>query len=186
MGEYGRMINRGIDYDDCVQYDAYLQNQKRLISTKSKNLDKLDQQYKEVDYNDVSQKLGVNRIGKKEQNILGKENKILFIKNFPHDNEVFWNVRISDNIAKKVDVILYGEKVIGSYEKNCDKDQMKDMFSDMYEGKYIKTLYDNYGKERVDQDFEEFIDREHFPRYGGSIGIDRMTRAMKMGNLVTA
>ena len=67
MGEYGKMINRGINYDDCLQYDAYLHNQKRQVYTKSENCYKSIQQYKELDYNDTIQKLGVNLIGKKRK-----------------------------------------------------------------------------------------------------------------------
>ena len=69
-------------------------------------------------------------------------------------------------------------ETIGSAERSCDKEEMKKQFLTISDGEYSQLLYDKFGKERVNEEMEEFLDREFFPRYGGGIGVTRMIRAM--------
>ena len=80
--------------------------------------------------------------------------------------------------AKKCDVILGGMETIGSAERSCDKEEMKHMFSNISEGGYASLLYDLFGKKRVDDEMEEFLQHDFVPRYGGGIGVTRLINAM--------
>ena len=61
---------------------------------------------------------------------------------------------------------------------------MKKQFLTISDGEYSQLLYDKFGKERVNEEMEEFLDREFFPRYGGGIGVTRMIRAMELSNII--
>ena len=52
------------------------------------------------------------------------------------------------------------------------------------DGQYSSLLYAQFGKSRVDDEMEKFLDRDFFPRYGGGIGVTRMIRAMELSNLI--
>ena len=75
-------------------------------------------------------------------------------------------------------------ETIGSAERSCDKEEMKKQFLTISDGEYSQLLYDKFGKERVNEEMEEFLDREFFPRYGGGIGVTRMIRAMELSNII--
>ena len=86
--------------------------------------------------------------------------------------------------VSKIDVILHGIETIGSAERSCDKDEMRELFYNISDGQYKDILYKEFTKERVDRELDEFLDRDFFPRYGGGIGVTRMIRAMEMSNLL--
>lgn len=87
-------------------------------------------------------------------------------------------------IAKKVDVLLRGMETIWSAERSCDAEQMRNSFHTISNGGYAQTLYDAFGKERVEQELENFLSYEFFPRCGGGIGMTRLIRAMRMAGLL--
>ena len=45
-------------------------------------------------------------------------------------------------------------------------------------------LYDKFGQKRVNDELEEFLDHDFFPRFGGGIGVTRMIDGMKKANLI--
>ncbi len=83
-------------------------------------------------------------------------------------------------IFNKVDVILYGQETIGSAERSCDVEKMKEMFYTIEDGKYAGKLFELFGKERVEAELETFLKYDFFPRFGGGIGMTRMARAMEL------
>ena len=100
------------------------------------------------------------------------------IKDFPEFTSPFWNMaRNKDGTSKKIDVILDGKETIGSAERSTDKEQMRDTFHTITEGKYAQLLYDLFGKERVEQELEDFLSFDFFPRSGGGIGMQRLMSA---------
>ena len=100
------------------------------------------------------------------------------IKDFPDFTSPFWNMaRNKDGTSKKIDVILDGKETIGSAERSTDKEQMRDTFHTITEGKYAQLLYDLFGKERVEQELEDFLSFDFFPRSGGGIGMQRLMSA---------
>lgn len=103
------------------------------------------------------------------------------LQNFPLRTSPFWNMKHKGNDTfNKVDVILYGQETIGSAERNCDAAEMRELFHTISDGGYAAKLYELFGKKRVEAELEEFLALDFFPRYGGGIGITRLSRAYKL------
>jgi len=102
------------------------------------------------------------------------------ITDFPEFTSPFWNMsRYGDGIhSKKIDVILGGMETIGSAERSCDVDMMRDTFHSIVDGDYAELLFKLFGKERVEAELEEFLKFDFFQRVGGGIGMTRMIAAM--------
>jgi aspartyl/asparaginyl-tRNA synthetase len=102
------------------------------------------------------------------------------ITNFPEMTSPFWNMARNDDgaTAKKMDVILGGMETIGSAERSCDVDMMRDTFHSITDGAYSKLLFELFGKERVEAEIEKFLEFDFFQRVGGGIGMTRMISAL--------
>ena len=108
------------------------------------------------------------------------------ITNFPEMTSPFWNMARNDdgNTAKKMDVILGGMETIGSAERSCDVDMMRDTFHSITDGAYSKLLFELFGKDRVEAELEKFLEFDFFQRVGGGIGVTRMIPALeKIGKI---
>uniref|UniRef100_A0A6C0CG22 Aminoacyl-tRNA synthetase class II (D/K/N) domain-containing protein n=1 Tax=viral metagenome TaxID=1070528 RepID=A0A6C0CG22_9ZZZZ len=148
---------------------------------------KTDGSYPEGEYLDICNKYGADELDNDHELRLEQDyGSVFFLKNFPFYTSPFWNMK-SDFTTKqsnKIDVILHGIETIGSAERSCDRDEMREMFYTISDGQYKDILYKEFTKERVDRELDEFLDRDFFPRYGGGIGVTRMIRAMEMSNLL--
>jgi aspartyl/asparaginyl-tRNA synthetase len=108
------------------------------------------------------------------------------ITDFPEITSPFWNMSRHYNLgshydnspSKKIDVILGGMETIGSAERSCDVDMMRDTFHTITDGAYSNLLFELFGKERVEAELEEFLKFDFFPRVGGGIGMTRMIAAL--------
>ena len=103
------------------------------------------------------------------------------ITNFPEMTSPFWNMARNDdgNTAKKMDVILGGMETIGSAERSCDVDMMRDTFHSITDVAYSKLLFELFGKDRVEAELEKFLEFDFFQRVGGGIGVTRMIPALE-------
>lgn len=149
--------------------------------------DKTDGSYPEGDYLEICNKYNTNELDNDHELRLEKDyGPVFFLKNFPFYTSPFWNMKadFTTKNSNKIDVILHGIETIGSAERSCDKDEMREMFYTISDGQYKDILYKEFTKERVDRELDEFLDRDFFPRYGGGIGVTRMIRAMEMSNLL--
>jgi aspartyl/asparaginyl-tRNA synthetase len=108
------------------------------------------------------------------------------ITNFPELTSPFWNMARNDdgNTAKKMDVILGGMETIGSAERSCNVDMMRDTFHSIVDGEYAELLFKLFGKERVEAELEKFLEFDFFQRVGGGIGVTRMIPALEKINKV--
>ena len=108
------------------------------------------------------------------------------ITNFPELTSPFWNMARNDdgNTAKKMDVILGGMETIGSAERSCDVDMMRDTFHSIVDGEYAELLFKLFGKERVEAELEKFLEFDFFQRVGGGIGVTRMIPALEKINKI--
>ena len=108
------------------------------------------------------------------------------ITNFPELTSPFWNMARNDDgeTAKKMDVILGGMETIGSAERSCDVDMMRDTFHSITDGAYSKLLFELFGKERVEAELEKFLEFDFFQRVGGGIGVTRMIPALEKINKI--
>ncbi len=105
---------------------------------------------------------------------------VTFIENFPQTTSPFWNMKKNGEHAHKIDVILHGMETIGSAERSNNVDEMREQFHTISDGEYAQTLYDTFGKERVEKELEDFLSFDFFPRFGGGIGMTRMMRALEL------
>ena len=141
--------------------------------------------YPEEDYCDMMVKYGAKDLEHEHEQQMEKDyGPVLFLKNFPYHTSPFWNMKKEGDTAAKVDVIVHGIETIGSAERSCDKDEMRQQFLTISDGGYANLLFDKFGHKRVYNELEAFLDRDFFPRFGGGIGVTRMIRAMEMSNLV--
>ncbi len=137
----------------------------------------------EVNYEDVCEEYGnVSILENEHESRMWKEKgSVISLQNFPIRTNPFWNMKHnSDGIFNKVDVILYGQETIGSAERSCDVDKMREMFYTIEDGKYSEKLFELFGKERVENELEEFLKYDFFPRFGAGIGMTRLSRAYEM------
>lgn len=103
------------------------------------------------------------------------------LQNFPLRTNPFWNMKKGQGDKfNKVDVILFGQETIGSAERSCDVETMKEMFYTIEDGKYSQKLFDLFGKERVEKELEEFLSLDFFPRFGWGCGLTRLARAYEL------
>jgi aspartyl/asparaginyl-tRNA synthetase len=102
------------------------------------------------------------------------------ITDFPEMTSPFWNMSRNEGGAtsKKIDVILGGMETIGSAERSCDVDMMRDTFHSITDGAYSELLFKLFGKDRVEAELEKFLEFDFFPRVGGGIGMTRMIAAL--------
>ena len=116
-----------------------------------------------------------------EQRMWKEKGSIVSLQHFPLRTNPFWNMQHGTNgIFNKVDVIMYGQETIGSAERSCDVEKMREMFYSIENGGYSAKLFELFGKDRVEKELEEFLSFEFFPRYGGGIGMTRLARAYEM------
>lgn len=108
-----------------------------------------------------------------------KYGNVVFLEHFPEHSSPFWNMKRNGNVANKIDVIMHGMETIGSAERSCDREEMKERFDTISDGGYANLLFEKFGKERVENELNEFLSLEFFPRFGGGIGMTRMVRALE-------
>jgi aspartyl/asparaginyl-tRNA synthetase len=107
-----------------------------------------------------------------------EKGNIVSLQNFPQRTSPFWNMKHAGNgIYNKIDVIMYGQETIGSAERSCNVEEMRDTFYTISDGGYAAKLFELFGKERVEKELEEFLALSFFPRFGGGIGLTRLARA---------
>jgi len=147
-----------------------------------------ENKYPEGDYEDVAKKYNVDILEHEHETKLEEDHgPVFFLKNFPERTSPFWNMALHENDkthAKKVDVIIHGIETIGSAERSCDKEAMRQTFTTISDGGYADMLYANFTKDRVQEEMNTFLSKEFFPRFGGGIGMTRMIRAMKLSKLI--
>ena len=154
--------------------------------TEDENI-RTDLNYPKGDYDDICTKYNVEELEHEHEAMLEKDyGKIYFLENFPERTSPFWNMRLNDDQvhSNKIDVIMHGIETIGSAERSTNKEEMRHKFKTISDGGYANTLYAQFGKERVEEELEEFLKYDFFQRCGGGIGMTRMIRAMKLSNLI--
>jgi aspartyl/asparaginyl-tRNA synthetase len=137
----------------------------------------------EVDYEDMCDEYDDATILENEHEArMWKEiGPVVSLQNFPRRTNPFWNMKNKDGeIFNKVDVILYGQETIGSAERSCDVDKMREMFYSIENGGYSDKLFELFGKERVEEELEKFLSFDFLQRFGGGIGMTRLARAYQL------
>ena len=78
-----------------------------------------------------------------------------------------------------------GMETIGSAARGTDVEEMREQFYTISEGGYAELLFNLFGKERVEEELNEFLAHDFIQRFGGGIGVTRMISAMKRANLLS-
>jgi aspartyl/asparaginyl-tRNA synthetase len=106
---------------------------------------------------------------------------IISLQFFPERTNPFWNMKKNElGTFNKVDVILYGQETIGSAERSCDVNEMRELFYTIENGSYANKLFELFGKDRVERELEEFLSLDFFPRFGWGCGLTRLARAYEL------
>jgi len=136
-----------------------------------------------VQYEDVCQEYGGISIieHEDEDRLWNEKGSVVSLELFPRRTNPFWNMKNREGVIfNKVDVILYGQETIGSAERSCDVEGMREMFYSIEDGKYCQKLFELFGRERVEKELEEFLSHNFFPRFGAGIGMTRLARAYEL------
>ena len=142
---------------------------------------------KEGDYDDVAKEYNSHELSHEDEERLYKDHGAAYLlKNFPMYTHPFWNMKYSEDKthANKIDVILSGQETIGSAERSCNVEDMRNGFNTISNGMYAKTLYSKFSKERVNEELDTFLSNTFIPRSGGGIGVTRLIRSMKLEGLL--
>jgi aspartyl/asparaginyl-tRNA synthetase len=136
----------------------------------------------ELNYEDLCDEYDTSILEDEHETKMWKEKgTVISLQNFPLRTNPFWNMKSNDDgTFKKVDVILYGQETFGSAERSCDVDEMREMFYKIEDGKYCGKLFELFGKERVEEELEDFLSHNFFPRVGCGIGMSRLMRAYEL------
>lgn len=132
-------------------------------------------------YDEVADKYNVKELEAEHEERLWKEHgPAILLTDFPQYTSPFWNMKKNGNFANKIDVILYGIETIGSAERGTDPDEMNYLFHTISNGMYADILYAQFGRDRVEEELNNFLSFDFFERVGGGIGMTRMIRALKL------
>ena len=143
--------------------------------------------FAEGNYQEVADKYNTKDISHEyEQKLYKEHGPVFLLKNFPEYTSPFWNMKrnLENNTSNKIDVILSGMETIGSAERSCDIEDMITRFSNISGGEYAQILYNQFGKERVDNEMKEFLSYNFIERSGGGIGITRLISSMLKEGLI--
>lgn len=153
---------------------------------------------KDISYNEACWMLDTDELGARDEEtlrgLLGSD--VYCINRFPERSSPFWNMKrdrafsfhvdkndqrgvTAESIALKTDVIIAGHETIGCAERETDVNFMRERFETISEGRYAEKIRREFGRDRVDQELEEFLGLEFFERYGGGIGLHRLINGMK-------
>ena len=111
---------------------------------------------------------------------------VVAITYFPERTSPFFNMKDDgfnkngEKLSRKVDFVVCGQETFGCAERECDPDIMRDNFHTISEGEFSGLLYDKFGKERVKEELEEFLNLPMIERWGFGLGITRLVRALKI------
>lgn len=135
----------------------------------------------EVDYEEMATKYNVSILENEHEDLICKDHSAsTILKDFPRRTSPFWNMRRhngSTEYYKKVDVLIDGIETIGSAERAVSVEEMKEDFYTISNGEYAKLLFDKFGKDRVEKELNEYLSNDFFERFGGGIGMTRLTKA---------
>ncbi len=138
-----------------------------------------------IDYTQAAHAYETNILHAHHELMLEKKyGTAISLERFPEYTNPFWNMkRGEDGLAQKIDIVLHGMETIGSAERSCDIDMMRERFFTIENGNYCNLLFTSFGKERVLNELEEYFSLPMIERFGAGIGLTRLERAMDLSGL---
>ena len=143
-------------------------------------------------YNELCEKYNTKILEAEHEEMLWKEfGDVVGITYFPRRSSPFFNMgfakydeKTGEELYFKCDLIVCGQETFGSAYRSCDIEQMRNSFYTISDGMYSKLLFDQFSKERVEKELEEFLSLPMINRWGFGMGVDRLHRAMKIKGLL--
>jgi len=130
-------------------------------------------------YTEMSKKYNTDELNSDHEKQMKEEyGNVFFLEKFPYHTSPFWNMKKEGELANKIDVIIDGKETIGSAEREVDPVEMRRQFYSISNGEYSHTLFSKFGRKRVEQELEDFLSFNFFPRFGGGIGMTRLISAL--------
>ncbi len=141
--------------------------------------------FKHLEYDDAAKHYRTKELkSEDEAKMMEEYGPVVFLEKFPQHTSPFWNMKKDGDHAHKIDVILYGIETIGSAERSSNPEEMREAFNTISDGMYAKTLFSQFGQERVLEELDRFLAHKFIPRCGGGIGVTRMIRAFKLAGML--
>lgn len=144
-----------------------------------------------LSYDFLCKKYGVEILEAEHETKMWEEyGDVVAITHFPERTSPFWNMKQQgesengEKLYNKCDFIICGIETFGSAERESNIIQMRNSFHSISDGMYAKLLYNEFSKERVEEELEDYLALNMFERYGGGIGLTRLLRAMKIKGLI--
>jgi len=140
-----------------------------------------------ISYEDTCEKYGVSILEAEHEAMLNRDyGRVVLLHSFPERTSPFWNMRRNgDGTSSKIDFIIHDNETIGSAERSCNPDEMRERFHTISDGEYSQKLFDEFGRERVEAELEKFLSHNFFPRFGWGMGLlPRFRNAMKKEGLL--
>lgn len=145
-----------------------------------------------IEYDELCKRYGVSMLEAEHETRMWEEyGDVVAITHFPERTSPFWNMKqegenkmTGEKLFNKCDFIICGIETFGSAERESNTIQMRDSFHTISDGMYAKLLYNEFSKDRVEQELEDYLELPMFERFGGGIGLTRLLRAMKIKGLL--
>ena len=138
-----------------------------------------------LQYDAIAKQYGTEELKAEHETKMWKEiGPVVSLEQFPQFTSPFWNMKLNGDHANKIDIILYGIETIGSAERSIDPKEMRNSFMTISDGMYAKTLFAQFGEQRVIEELDRFLKLKFFERCGGGIGVTRMIRAFKLAGML--
>jgi hypothetical protein len=207
MGEYGRLVDWSKykhSSDKYPIYPDYICSNKNILNSMHKS--------NSTKYHDKQTQYPVydgNTNYKQNISILNKDEPVIFIENDKNilnktisKTSNLWNIKKDKNKIYNINVFLYGNETIIGAERSSNKDEIVNSFNintinDDYKSHdsggsdesngldepKLSDLFKNITDEIIKNEFDDFIKKDFFERYGGEINIKNMTNAIKNSRL---
>ena len=138
-----------------------------------------------ITYLDACSKYQTQTIESEHEIALAQEfGPSISLEYFPEHTNPFWNMKYAGNgLYHKIDILLHGMETIGSAQREIDAARMLDQFYKIEDGEYSKLLISKFGRERVQKELDHYLSLPMRNRFGGGIGLTRLSRAMQLEGL---
>lgn len=141
-----------------------------------------------ANYMNMANRYGVKElIGEHEKKMWEEFGPVVFLQHFPEYTSPFWNMLRIGDLSQKIDVLLYGIETIGSAQRSCNVEEMRDRFLNISNGEYAATMFSNFTEEQVMAELNAFLNKvkeNPLVRSGGGIGGIRWIRALKLAGIM--